>query len=196
VDVAPRAAGSADLDGFVETLTASFLDDPVMSWAFPDRHVRARRLRVLWRYVAGGIYLPAGRCTTLPAHDAVAMWREPGAAPADAFWAEHAEAFATELEGDLERMSLLSETMAAHHPTDAHWYLLALGTRPDAQGRGLGSVLLAHTLAVADEQGQPAYLEATSPRSRALYARFGFDVVDELTPPGGPPLWAMWRTPT
>jgi len=42
----------------------------------------------------------------------------------------------------------------------------------------------------------PAYLEATSPRNRALYERHGFKVTEEFTlGPGSPPLWRMWRPP-
>ncbi len=42
----------------------------------------------------------------------------------------------------------------------------------------------------------PAYLEATSPRSRALYERHGFEVTAELRATAdSPPMWAMWREP-
>ena len=42
----------------------------------------------------------------------------------------------------------------------------------------------------------PAYLEASTPRNRALYLRHGFVVLDEMRlPGGGPPLWRMWREP-
>jgi GNAT superfamily N-acetyltransferase len=196
VQTTPLPAAPSDLDEFVRTLTAAFLDDPVMHWAFPDDAVRARRLPVMWRYVAGGIYLPRGACTTLPGHDAVAIWGPPGAATGDEFWEEHGARFAEDMEGDLERMNALGESMAEHHPHDHdHWYLLAIGTRPEAQGGGLGSVLLAHTLATADELRQPAYLEATSTRSRALYERFGFEAIAPFSPEGCPPLWGMWREP-
>jgi hypothetical protein len=50
-------------------------------------------------------------------------------------------------------------------------------------------------LDVADRRGEPAYLEATSPRNRALYERHGFEVVDELRTGDCPPLWGMWRKP-
>jgi GNAT superfamily N-acetyltransferase len=196
VDDGPRAAGVDDRDGFVATLTESFLDDPVMSWVFPARARRITQLASLWRTVAGGLYLPRGGCSTLPEHDAVAMWSPPDAPPVDDFWAEHGAPLADELGDDIARLGELTALMDAHHPTEPHWYLLAIGTRPAAQGRGLGSVLLAHTLAALDELGAPSYLEATSARSRALYARFGFDDVGELTLDGGPSLWAMWREPT
>jgi hypothetical protein len=42
----------------------------------------------------------------------------------------------------------------------------------------------------------PAYLNAGSARSRDLYARHGFEVMEQFElPDGGPPLWRMWREP-
>lgn len=196
MDTTPRTATPEDLDGVVRALTESFHDDPVMAWAFPDAVVRPRRLATMWRFIAEGMYLPEGSSTTLSGHDSVALWRRPGAPNGDDFWAENGERFDAEMEGDLERMGLVGEALAAHHPgDDDHWYLLAIGVRPEAQGRGLGGALLAHTLAIADERGEPAYLEATSARSRRLYERFGFEVTGEFAPEGGPPLWPMWREP-
>jgi hypothetical protein len=47
-----------------------------------------------------------------------------------------------------------------------------------------------------DAEKVPAYLEATSPRNRALYERHGFEVTEEFTlGPESPPLWRMWRPP-
>jgi predicted GNAT family N-acyltransferase len=66
-------------------------------------------------------------------------------------------------------------------------------TRVD--GDDLGSALLAATLNRCDAEAGPAYLEATSPRNRRLYARHGFEVVGEIALPGGPSLWPMWREP-
>ena len=196
MDISARPADVGDLDGFVATLTAAFLEDPLMRWVFPDDSSRAARLAVLWRYVASGVYLPRGGCTMLPGYDAVALWRPPGARERSEFWEQHGARFAEELEGQVERLEQVGEVVGEHHPNDAeHWYLQAIGTRPEAQGRGLGSVLLAHTLAVADEHGLPAYLEASNPRSRALYERFGFEALETFAPEGCPPLWGMWREP-
>jgi GNAT superfamily N-acetyltransferase len=67
---------------------------------------------------------------------------------------------------------------------------------PRLQGRGLGSLLLAHTLAQLDEPGRPGLPRGHEPRSRVLYERFGFEVVGEFAADGGPPMWPMWREPT
>ena len=52
------------------------------------------------------------------------------------------------------------------------------------------------TLQRAESAGLPAYIEASSQRSAALYERLGFVHVGALElPEGGPPLWLMRRPP-
>jgi GNAT superfamily N-acetyltransferase len=187
-------AGSADLELVVRALTESFFADPVMMWAFADE-VRMSRLSGMWQLLAEHGYIPEGTSTVLPSGDGAALWTPPGKQVGEAFWGQHGLTFVESLEGDLERIGALGAAMGEHHPSEAHWYLLAIGVRPETQGRGLGGVLLAHTLAQVDERREAAYLEATSPRSRQLYARFGFEVMSEFSAPGGPPVWGMWREP-
>jgi ribosomal protein S18 acetylase RimI-like enzyme len=83
------------------------------------------------------------------------------------------------------------------HPNrPPHFYLAVLGVEPGSQGHGLGSKLLFPILSDADAAGAAAYLEASTPRSRALYERHGFEVVEEVRlPRSGPAIWRMWRDP-
>jgi ribosomal protein S18 acetylase RimI-like enzyme len=83
--------------------------------------------------------------------------------------------------------------MEWRHERGPHWYILAVGVRPEHQGRGLGSTLMSETLARCDRESLPAYLEASSERSAALYERLGFEHVRELRVAGSPPLWLMLR---
>jgi GNAT superfamily N-acetyltransferase len=87
--------------------------------------------------------------------------------------------------------------MEARHPRKpAHWYLAIMGVDPSRQGRGIGSKLMHPALEAIDAEGAPAYLEASTLRSRALYERHGFEVTGEFNlPSGGPTLWQMWREP-
>ena len=55
--------------------------------------------------------------------------------------------------------------------------------------------MLAHKLEQIDAAGGAAYLEASSPRNRALYERHGFELLEEFTAEGGPTMYAMWRAP-
>jgi ribosomal protein S18 acetylase RimI-like enzyme len=86
--------------------------------------------------------------------------------------------------------------MEARHPHDpSHWYLFILGTEQAAQGRGLGSALLAQMLARVDTDGMPVYLESSNERNLALYGRYGFETTSQVAIPGGPRIWPMWREP-
>ena len=47
-----------------------------------------------------------------------------------------------------------------------------------------------------DAEQTPAYLEASTERSRALYERLGFEATEECRyAKDGPPMWLMWREP-
>jgi N-acetylglutamate synthase-like GNAT family acetyltransferase len=81
------------------------------------------------------------------------------------------------------------------HPHDPCAYLQFVGVRAELQGRGTGSAVMAPMLAECDRDGIAAFLVSTSPRSRTLYERHGFRVVDELGVSDAPPMWAMWREP-
>ena len=87
--------------------------------------------------------------------------------------------------------------MEGRHPSKPpHWYLAIMGVDPQWQGRGIGSMLMQPALETLDAQRTPAYLEASTRRSRALYERHGFVVTGEFNlPSGGPTLWQMWREP-
>jgi hypothetical protein len=56
---------------------------------------------------------------------------------------------------------------------------------------------MAPVLERCDRERMPAYLNAGSARSRELYRRHGFEVMEEFSlPDDGPPLWRMWRVPS
>jgi GNAT superfamily N-acetyltransferase len=87
-------------------------------------------------------------------------------------------------------------TMAAHPTHTAHEYLMFIAVAPALAGQGLGTALLTHALDRLDREARPAYLEASSARSRALYERVGFRLAGApLTLPGGPPMYPLWRAP-
>ena len=87
----------------------------------------------------------------------------------------------------------LRMALERHHPRDPHWYLYAIGVRPDAQGRGLGSQLMMPVLAECDREGVGAYLETADPRNHSFYQRFGFEIVGEVLASSAPKIWLMSR---
>ena len=97
-----------------------------------------------------------------------------------------------------ERLRILGELMQMAHPHDRpHWYLNAIATVPQRQGRGLGARALQPVLERCAVDGTAAYLESSNPRNMSLYRRHGFDDVGR-TPiqlPDGPSIYPMWRDP-
>lgn len=68
-------------------------------------------------------------------------------------------------------------------PPDRHTLFVAqLGVRPDQQGQGVGTALLAHAAARARAEGRARValdVAVTNARAQALYERLGFTVVRE-----------------
>lgn len=187
-----RKAGAGDVDRLCETLSAAFYADPVLSWCYPDPDRRRPILPAFFRAIVAAT-LPHGGIDTMADERAAAIWVPP-----------EAELHEEQLAGDLMNVSgddaarvvTLFELLDPEHPTDVrHQYLFALGTRPEWQSHGLGSALLRAVLDPCDEDGTPAYLEASSERNKQLYLRHGFEVRTTVRLPDGPPLWCMWREP-
>ena len=65
-------------------------------------------------------------------------------------------------------------------------YYVRTALPPQMQGRGLGGALMGPTLERCDRKGLPAYIEASSERSAALYERLGFRP-HRRAPSGGQP---------
>jgi GNAT superfamily N-acetyltransferase len=176
----------------VQSLTLAFSSDPVVRWAWPD----PERYLTYWpQFVEafGGRAFDHGTAHGLEDCLAVALWLAPGIEPDE----ETVTGLMRESMDDqtLEDFGGVFEQMDELHPTDDHWYLPLIGVDPLAQGRGLGSTLLRHGLKTCDGDRLPAYLEATSPRNRNLYARHGFNIVEVIQAGTSPPLWAMLRPP-
>ena len=95
----------------------------------------------------------------------------------------------------LSRASRLQKFFERNHLQEPHYYVRTLGVATRYQGRGLGTALLRRTLDRCDQEGVPAYLEASTERSAALYERLGFVHLGELRVPDGPRFWPMRRPP-
>lgn len=187
------ASGGLDTERAIATLVAAFAADPVVRWFFPDATDYLTAFPEVLRLTSDAA-TPAGTVDLLDGAGAAAIWHQPGTASAD------------EALGDLVATSVpptrhttvyeFLERMSTHHPDPAMvWYLPFVGVDPTRQGEGRGSVLVQGGLARADRDGLPAYLEASSPRNRALYERHGFEVTGEIQVADSPPMWPMLRSP-
>ncbi|HSK27141.1 MAG TPA: GNAT family N-acetyltransferase [Jiangellales bacterium] len=189
-DTMISTAAGVERDRAVATLATAFGSDPVIRWLYPDP---GRYLRWFPRLVEllGGDAFDSGTAVANADRTGVALWVAPDvAADEDAL----VELFEASIDARrLHAVMALLEQVAAAHPTNPVWYLPFIGVDPLAQGRGVGGRLLADGLAWADRDALPAYLEASTARNRALYARHGFEVVGELRAGDSPSLWPMLR---
>ncbi|GAA4733566.1 GNAT family N-acetyltransferase [Phytohabitans rumicis] len=94
-----------------------------------------------------------------------------------------------------ERFQVLDQLITVNRPTRPHHRLAFLAVLPGRQGEGVGSALLRHHHAQLDSIGIAAYVEATNPPSRDLYARHGYRAEEWFAVPDGTPFWPMWREP-
>jgi GNAT superfamily N-acetyltransferase len=185
-----------DVPTVARTLTRAFADDPVFEVLFgspipPDRCERFFRTigAMAFRRRPGLVLRTEG-------DEGAAVWAPPGewnlpAKEIVRFAPDMVRAFGTRIVQNLRVLSVLE----SHHPEEPHWYLEFLGTDPAHQGKGVGSALIQPMLDRCDEEGLPAYLESSKERNLPFYGRFGFEVTERITLPGGVDEWLMWRTP-
>lgn len=192
-----RTATAADAPAIARILSEAFRDDPAWSMSLPREETRGAKLTAYylrrvrrhpeWVDVAMNDGRPAGAL----------LWKPPAATGALAS-ARRAVSDATlHLLGRLPRGggARHAVTIAAYRPTAPHWYLSDIGTGPDARGKGVGSALLEHRLGLIDRSATPlAFLESTTPGSRRLYERFGFEAVATVPTQPGCSSTAMLRT--
>ncbi|WP_063784262.1 GNAT family N-acetyltransferase [Streptomyces sp. SBT349] len=198
-----RPARAEDVDAAAGALGEAAVDEEVSRWVTPDEEAARRRGTTHRPHVArwlegarrsGELLLVGGEGGTVAG---VALWEFRAAGPPTGDGDDEADAVLAEVYGEgLARLALVGELVAARHPRSVpHWYLAQMAVVPDQRGRGLGGALLRHHLARADVEGHAAYLEASSPRNQALYARHGFVPAGPAIPlpDGGPILRPMWR---
>lgn len=192
-----RPVTGSDIPGLADMLVRSFDDDPVANFMFGGDRRRRRGLHSFFTSQMRRQYLPLGHIYTAGHLEGAAIWGPPGRRR-DGL-RELVQLLPTApflVSSRMHRALQLLFEIDGLHPTEPHWYLATLGTAPERQGHGVGSALLESMLSRVDEAGEPAYLESSKERNVGLYARFGFEVIDELhSKVGSPPIWRMWREP-
>jgi ribosomal protein S18 acetylase RimI-like enzyme len=187
-----QEVAAADAERAVAAVALAFSADPAARWMYPE----PQQYLSYWpEFVRtfGGKAFARGTASYAEGFAGAALWLPPGEhADDDALVALLQQSVAPR---DQDVVFAVFEQMDAYHPSEPHWYLPLIGVDPARQGQGYGSALLTHTLARCDRERTPAYLESTSPGSRALYERHGFEVVGTVQAGTAPPIWPMVRRP-
>jgi ribosomal protein S18 acetylase RimI-like enzyme len=184
---------ATDEERALATLTIAFMSDPIVRWAFRDANVYMSYFGPFTK-AFGGAAFAQGTAHSIDDCGGVALWLPPGVGSDDeTMGALAAEAIRPE---DQETFGGFMGQIEEFHPKDPHWYLPMIGVDVTKQGLGYGSALLAYALERCDQDRLPAYLEATTSRSRALYERHGFEEIGVIQEGGSPPMWPMLRPPS
>src|SRR5262245_51078322 len=190
-----RKGDPAAITAMAEALARAFYDDPVFSWVL--RHDK-RRMKILRRGFAlflRQVWLDHEETWTTAGAVGAAVW-EQGLGTQVALLPSILGVFGRHSPRVLRAITMLERDHPAEPRHAPHYYLAFLGVDPAWQGRGLGAALLAPVLERCDSERLPAYLEASTPRNRALYERHRFEVTEEFKLGGTAPIqWRMWREP-
>ena len=197
-----RRANRADRAAVVDAVAAAFARDPAWTFLLGTDYDRLAPLfaGVLFdtRVVSGGVWVTGDRA-------AVAMWEEfgePGdrSVPAlEGDGAGHRELWLTyrAVAGApaWERLCEYERAIDAARPATPYRYLGVLATRPDRQGAGLATAVMAPEIERADRDGVDCCLETSTMSNRLFYEKRGFTGAVDLHIASGPPTWWL-RRPT
>ena len=173
-----RRATGEDVAPMARTLARAFHDDPVFTWVMRGDERRMTRLERGFELFMHRVWMEQEETYTTASVAGAAVWEKPGQ------WKTGA--------------AIARSTRGRWRPNarELHYYLPFVGVDPEWQGRGLGSAVLSPVLELCDRDGVPAFLEASTPRNRALYERHGFAVSEEFKLGRTAPVqWRMWREP-
>ncbi len=185
-------ASRGDEAAAIATLTLAFAADPMTRWSWPEPRTYLEAFPKFARAFGGEAFVK-GSAHCVEGCAGVALWLSPGVEP-------DGKALGALMQSTLKGPVLMEgagimQQMIAFHPGEPHWYLPLIGIDPQHQGKGLGSTLLDHALALADRDGVPAYLESSNPRNIGLYERHGFVQLGRIQNGSSPTLVPMLRKP-
>jgi len=181
-----------DVQRAIALMVLAFGADPIMRWIYPDPHAYLTYFPDFVRKFAGKGF-DHKTAYHLDGFASVALWRPPGVEPdKNEIVTLLQRSVPATLRNDV--FSLFGQ--ASHYRPDApYWHLSLIGADANQQGRGLGSMLMKHTLMGCDRDRKLAYLNTSNPKLIPFYERHGFAVLDTIQVGSSPPLFPMLRRP-
>jgi GNAT superfamily N-acetyltransferase len=195
-----RVAEPRDVPRIAATLTVATAESRWARWALPADG-RVQRLTRLHELVAGHRGVITGTTWVTDDVAAVAAWEAPDGAPGTTPVPDDvAAALAREvprLHGDRARtLAATATVVSAVRPSEPHWWLSAVGTRPSARRQGLGVAVVAPVLQRCDAEGLAAGAAVHTWANVRWLRRLGFAVVESTeTTDDELPLYVLLRPP-
>ena len=169
-------------------LKLGFANDALLRWVFPDAKAYLESFDH-WMEEYSKISFKHDICFAEASFAGASVWHPPGVAFDESLLEP---TFGNIPEENLDAVAHFFEQFETYHPEDA-WYLAFIAVDPAKQGQGIGSFLLKEALKMIDEKGDRAYLEASNERNKALYERYGFEMIGKVQTGDSPPAFPMIR---
>ena len=169
-------------------LKLGFANDALLRWVFPDAKAFLESFDH-WMEEYSKISFKHDICFAEASFAGASIWHPPGVAFDESLLEP---TFGNIPEANLSAVAHFFEQFETYHPKDA-WYLAFIAVDPAKQGQGIGSFLLKEALKMIDEKGDRAYLEASNERNKALYERYGFEMIGRVQTEDSPPAFPMIR---
>jgi GNAT superfamily N-acetyltransferase len=184
-----------------QTIGQAFEHYSLMTYALPKAEVRLRAVTSLygsilwdclhWGEVYASSDLAGVACWLSPGHTSPSLLRLIRSGMLKLPWLFGWTGFRR-----LQAYEDVAHKLHDQHAPGSHWYLWAIGVRPQDQGKGIAGQLVAPILARALQESLPCYLETHAEANVAIYRRLGFEVASRSAPEGQPlPVWAMIKRP-
>jgi len=198
------------------SLALSFWDDPVSRYfldtADTTHWTKSQKWNLHLSIMEAVVYMHLldGMVTTIgDGYGCVALWMPPGA---------NSDSFSTTLRSGIWKLHFtmskigrerwfnyfMPELHHIKHDTlgdrdDNSWYLVYLGTRPEARRKGYARAVIEYVTTRADREGQAVYLESSKAMNVPIYEKFGFEKRTRMEMPevdgNAVPLEIMVREP-
>ena len=187
-----HTATLSDHEQIIDTLVLAFSADPVERWLYSDPRAYLTDFPIFLTAFTAKTF-ESGKNYYTNGYAGAALWLPPNVHLDE-------EPIIASLEQTLDQQRqadafALLEQMSRYHPHEPHWYLAVIGVDAAQQGRGVGSVLMQHTLVSCDKDRVPAYLESTNPKNIPFYERHGFELLGTIQAGVSPPMFPMLRKP-
>ena len=181
-----------DVEQIIDSIVLAFSSDPLARWVYPSPQQYLKSFPDFVKIFAGQAFEQKTVYYT-DNYSGAALWLPPQSQPdSDAIDIYLQQTISHRQQ---EKVFAVFEQMSHYHPKEQHWYLALVGVDSTQQRHGYGSALIQPVLKECDLQQQLAYLESSSPESRSLYERHGFELMETIQIDDSPSIFPMVRYP-